>query len=251
MSHSLVRKLERLAPLSDAEKQALAGAVARTRSLQPDADIIRAGERPTECTVLLDGWACRYKLLPDGKRQITGFLIAGDVCDLSGLLMGTMDHSVGTLTAASVAVIPRDLLMGLMDSYPSLARALWQETLIEASIAREWVLNVGRRSGDQRIAHLLCEIGSRLRSVSRMSGHTFACPITQAEIADATGLSSVHVNRMLQDMRSEGLLVWKGNMINVLDWKRLQESAAFSPDYLFLNRKGETGNARTPVGFFG
>ena len=219
MSNPLIRKLEHLTTLSGANKQALAGAMARTRCLQPDTDIVSAGERPTECTVVLDGWARRYKLLPNGKRQITSFLIAGDVCDLSGLLLGTMDHSVGTLTATTIGLISRDLLLGLMDRHPGLARALWQETLVEASIAREWVLNVGRRWASERIAHFLCEIGSRLRSAGRVSGHSFVCPVTQAEIADATGLSSVHVNRMLQDMRSEGLIVWKGNPVNVLDWK--------------------------------
>jgi CRP-like cAMP-binding protein len=211
-------------------------------------DIVRVGERPDACTVLLDGWACRYKLLPDGKRQITGFLIAGDVCDLSGLLMGTMDHSVGTLTAASVAVIPRDLLMGLMDSHPSLARALWQETLMEASIAREWVLNVGRRSARERIAHVLCEIGSRWQAAGRANSHDFVCPMTQVEIADATGLSSVHVNRTLQELRQDGLIGWAGEVMTILDWERLRETGAFSPDYLFSNQGSETRNAHPSVG---
>ena len=235
MPNPLIRKLERLAALTLAEKQALEGAVARSRDFPPGVDLIQAGERPTDCTLLLEGWACRYKLVPKGKRQITGFVIPGDLCDLDGLVMGSMDHSVSTLTAAKVALIPRELLSGLMNSYPAIARALWQETLAEAAIAREWVVNVGARPAYGRIAHVLCEMGLRLQAAGLGDRSRFEFPVTQADLADATGMTNVHVNRTLQEMRSDGLLTWTGSEVVIPDWKRLQKAGTFSADYLFIN----------------
>jgi CRP-like cAMP-binding protein len=235
MQNPLTEKLERIAALTDTEKQALEGAVARTRDLPPGVDLIQAGEQPTNCTFLLEGWACRYKLLPEGKRQITGFVIPGDPCDLDGLVMGLMDHSVSTLTAAKVALIPRDLLLGLMHSHPTIARALWQETLAEAAIAREWVVNVGARPAYARIAHVLCEMGLRLQAAGLGDNSRFEFLVTQADLADATGMTNVHVNRTLQEMRSDGLVSWTGSEVVIPDWEQLQKAGTFSPDYLFIN----------------
>ncbi len=245
MPNPLIHKLERLAALTQAEKQALEGALARTRDVRPGVDLILAGERPSECTLLLEGWACRYKLVPQGKRQITGFVIPGDLCDLDGLLMGSLDHSVATLTATKVALIPRDLLLGLMDGHPAIARALWQETLAEAAIAREWVVNVGARTAYERIAHLLCEMGMRLRAVGQGDGSRFEFPVTQADLADATGMTNVHVNRTLQEMRSDGLLTWTGSEVVIPDWEQLQKAGTFSPDYLFI-RPGDRNTGIQP-----
>jgi CRP-like cAMP-binding protein len=235
MLNPLIHKLERLAVLTEAEKQALEGAVARTRDLPPGVDLIHAGERPTDCTLLLDGLACRYKLLPDGKRQITGFVIPGDLCDLDGLVMGSLDHSVSTLKAVKVALIPGDLLLGLMDSHPAIGRALWQETLAEAAIAREWVVNVGARPAYGRIAHVLCEMGLRLQAAGLGDRSRFEFPVTQADLADATGTTNVHVSRTLMEMRRDGLVTWTGSEVRIPDWKRLQQAGSFSPDYLFIN----------------
>jgi CRP-like cAMP-binding protein len=235
MPQTLIRKLEHVAPLSDEEKQVLTEAVVRTRDLHPDEDLIWEGEQPSDCHVTLEGLLCRYKLLPEGKRQITGFQIAGDLCDFCGLLMGRMDHSVGTLTRATVGVIPHQTLRSIMQRYPGIAQALWQETLIDASTAREWIVNVGRRPAYQRLAHLLCEMSVRLNAVGRVAdGMSFEWLVTQAEVADAMGLSSVHVNRILQQLRREEPVVTQGNEIRVLDWKRLQEAGEFTPNYLYL-----------------
>jgi CRP-like cAMP-binding protein len=235
MPNPLIHKLERFAVLTAAEKQALEGAVARTRDLPPGVDLIHAGERPTDCTLLLEGWACRYKLVPQGKRQITGFVIPGDLCDLDGLVMGHLDHSISTLTAAKVGLIPRDLLFGLMDSYPAIGRALWQETLAEAAIAREWVVNVGARTAYERIAHVLCEMALRLTAAGQGDGSRFEFPVTQADLADATGMTNIHVNRTLKAMRNDGLVSWTGSEVVIPDWERLQKAGTFSPDYLFIN----------------
>ena len=164
-----------------------------------------------------------------------GFVIPGDLCDLDGLVMGSMDHSVSTLTAAKVALIPRDLLLGLMDRHPALARALWQETLVEAAIAREWVVNVGARPAYGRIAHVLCEMGLRLQVAGLCDGSRFEFPVTQADLAEATGMTTVHVNRALREMRSDGLVTWTGSEVVIPDWERLQKAGTFSPDYLFIN----------------
>jgi CRP-like cAMP-binding protein len=242
MPQTLIRKLEHVALLSKEEKQVLTKAVVRTRDLRPNEDITQEGEQPTDCHFILAGVLCRYKLLPEGKRQITGFQITGDLCDLCGLLMGRMDHSIGTLTPAKVGVIPHGVLRHIMVRYPHLAQALWQVTLIDASIAREWIANLGRRSAYQRLAHLLCEMSTRLQAVGRTHDEaSFEWPMTQAEVADAMGLSSVHVNRVLCQLRSDGLIVTNDNTIKVLDWQRLQEAGEFTPDYLFVS----SGNSQT------
>jgi CRP-like cAMP-binding protein len=248
MTHLLIRKLTHLAVLSAADARALEDAAGQARDVGAAMDLIQVGEQPRACTVLLDGWACRYKRLPDGKRQITGFVLPGDPCDLGGLMMGRMDHSVGTLTPARIASIPRDILLGIMDRHPSLARALWQETLAEGAIAREWVVNVGRRTAMERIAHLLCELGLRLQALGLADTSGFVLPITQAEIADATGQTSVHVNRTLQALRREGLIVWSGREVMISDWDRLKQAGSFAPDYLFLNRVISNTDGRATVG---
>jgi CRP-like cAMP-binding protein len=235
MTQLLIRKLQHFASLSETEKQVLAGATARTLAFRPGEDLVHEGEEPAECHLVLDGVLCRYKLLGEGKRQIVALLLAGDLCDLCGLMMGRMDHSVGTLSAGTVAVIPRQMLQGMLERHPRIARALWQEMVVDASITREWVANTGRRSAYQRIAHLLCEVGRRLQAVGHASGDAFEWPLTQAEAADAVGLSTVHVNRMLQQLRSEGLIEMQGSAVRILDWPGLERAGEFSADYLFLN----------------
>jgi CRP-like cAMP-binding protein len=236
MPQKLIRKLEHVAPLSDDDKQVLIGAVVRTRDLRSDEDLVREGDRPTDCHIILEGVLCRYKLMRDGKRQITGFQIAGDLCDLGGPLMGRMDYSVGSLTRARVGIIPHGTLQGILRRHPRLAQALWQETLIDASIAREWIANLGRRTAYQRVAHLLCEMSVRLKAIGQVTqGLSFEWLLTQGEVADAMGLSTVHVNRTLKQLRREGLIVTQGNEIRVLDWNRLQEAGEFTPNYLFLD----------------
>jgi CRP-like cAMP-binding protein len=159
-----------------------------------------------------------------------------------------MDHSVGTLTHATVGVIPHQTLRSIIQRYPGIAQALWQETLIDASTAREWIVNVGRRPAYQRLAHLLCEMSVRLNAVGRVAdGMSFEWLVTQAEAADAMGLSTVHVNRVLKQLRSEELIVTQGNEIRVLDWERLQAAGEFTPDYLYLPSGPENVGGRLSV----
>jgi CRP-like cAMP-binding protein len=235
MNGPMVLTLARCAALSAADQKILAAAVTSTRDLRRDQDLIREGEQPTECHIILDGVLCRYKLLPEGRRQIVGIQVPGDLCDLSGLVMGHMDHSVGTLTAAKVAVIPHAPLRTIMDEHPAIAAALWQEIASDASIAREWVANVGRRTAYQRVAHLLCEVGSRLQAAGHASDGSFEWPLTQQEVADATGVTTIHVNRMFRQLREDRLIAMQGSTIRVPDWARLRHAGEFNPDYLFLS----------------
>lgn len=245
MEHPLITKLEKIAVLTSEEKRVLVDATSRTRQLEADQHVAREGERPAECHLLLDGFVCRYKMLPEGKRQIIGFQVAGDFCDLTGFVLGRMDHSVATVTAATLAVVPYRTLEEIAEQHPQLARALWQETLIDASIAREWVANVGSRSAYQRVAHLLCEMGLRLKNAGRAVNGSFEWPLTQAEVADATGLSTVHVNRTLQRLRDEDLIELSGRQVVVPNWDMLQQAGEFRADYLFIRpQPGQTGASR-------
>ena len=236
-------RLEQLASLSSEDRQVFSDAITRTVSLERHQDLISQGDRPEECFLILEGLLCRYKVLPNGRRQILGFHIAGDFCDINGLVMGQADHSVASLTKAKIAAIGRAALLNIMDRRPDIGRALWKETIADAAIAREWVVNVGQRSAYGRIAHLLCEMGRRLEAAGLSASGNFEFPVTQAELADATGMSTVHVNRVYQQLRRDGLVVIKGSHVEVRDWRRLEKEAQFDPDYLFLPYDGAVEQA--------
>ena len=199
-------------------------------------DIVVSGAPPSECHVLLDGMAAPYKLLSDGKRQIVRFAFPGDFLDLDGYVGGTMDHSVAALGACTVGVIQHQALRDLSRDHSDLAMALWRHTLADAAVFREWVVNVGQRSGEERIAHLLCEVFSRLQEIGlaiEVSGNgTFSWHVTQPDLADATGLSIVHVNRSLQLLRERRLIEAAPDKVTILDWPGLKSLADFKADYL-------------------
>jgi CRP-like cAMP-binding protein len=235
MPSKLLRKLEGLIPLSEAERRALEGlaAHARTRSFRPREDIVPEGDRPTECSLILDGFACRYKLLADGKRQIMSFQLAGDITDLHAFLLGELDHGIGALTPCKVAMLPHDTLQEVAQEHPRIAQALWRDTLIDGAVFREWMIGIGRRSARGRIAHLLCEVLTRLKAVGLAEELSCELPITQSDLGDALGLSVVHVNRVLQELRGEGLITLRGKLLVVNDWTGLEAAGQFDPSYLF------------------
>jgi CRP-like cAMP-binding protein len=241
MPDALIAKLRRLGPVSVEEIEALEDAARRVRQLGPREDIVRDGERPSECSLILEGFACRYKLTPNGKRQIMAFQIPGDVVDLHSLLLREMDHAVGTMTPCRVALIPQGALLELMDRHPRLARALWRDTLVDSAIFRAWMIGIGRRSAYQRIAHLLCEVFVRVSAVGLVQDHSFDFPVTQADLGDSLGLSVVHVNRVLQALRGDGLITLKGRTLTIRDWQRLKQAGQFEPSYLHLD--GESAQA--------
>jgi CRP-like cAMP-binding protein len=232
-----IAKLAMLAPLTEAEKEVLAEAASRTVTISADQDIVREGETSGECRVLLDGWSARYKLLPEGKRQIVAFGLPGDVLDLDAFVTGTaMDHTVTTLCPCTLAVVPHATMREIVSAHPGVAQALWRNTLLDAAVYREWVVNVGRRSAHQRIAHLMCETYTRLAAVGRATddgeGRGLTWPVTQTELGDATGLSTVHVNRTLQALRCGNLITLKGSDLSIEDWPALVRLGGFDPAYI-------------------
>jgi CRP-like cAMP-binding protein len=228
----LLRKLEQVMVLTNAERQTIEELPERILHVQRRDDILN-GSRPTSVHLLRTGIAGRYTLLGEGQRQITALLVPGDCCDLRALLMGDMDHSVAAFAPCEVAVVPHQRLFAAIEKHPRLALALWGDTLLDAAIHREWVANVGRRPAYARIAHLFCEIWFRLKSVGLSRDHTFDLPLTQGDIGDSAGLSIVHVNRTIKQLTEDGLIrVSKGRVVQLLDWQRLIEVAEFDPGYL-------------------
>jgi CRP-like cAMP-binding protein len=236
----LIAKLEQFTTLSADDKQVLEKAAAlRVRKLAPKDDILVEGERPRRVNLVLDGWAYRYKHLEDGRRQIMAFLVPGDICDLRMFILREMDHSVAALTRVTIAEVPSDVLLELTDNSPRLSRALWWNSLVEEAIAREWTTNLGQREAIERLSHLFCELFIRLRGVGLAHGTSCELPITQEQLGDATGMSTVHVNRTLQEMRDQGLITLKGKTLTIPDLARLKAVAMFNPNYLHLDHDGQ------------
>jgi CRP-like cAMP-binding protein len=232
----LAIKLASVANLSDDDLQALDRLSADARDMVPRRNIIREGDRPDRVHLMVEGWAARYKLLPGGSRQITAFLIPGDFCDLHVTILGEMDHSIITLTRAKVAFIRRGEIEALTER-PRLTRALWWATLVDEAVLRAWIVNVGRREAFEAIGHIMCELYLRMKNVGLAADHSFELPLTQEELADALGLTPVHVNRVLQRMRGEGLITFKSGSLTILDYPRLEKSAGFNSNYLHIEEK--------------
>jgi CRP-like cAMP-binding protein len=212
----------------------LEGAVVRPRAVNKGEDIIREGDRPTESILLLEGFAARYNLLRKGKRQITALHIPGDFVDLHSFLVKKMDHAVLAITPCSVGFVPHETLREISENHPHLTRLLGVNLAVDAAIHRHWIVSLGRRSALEHAAHLLCEMFLRLRAVGLTEDDSFKLPLTQAELGDSLGLSTVHVNRVVQELRAKGLITWRGETLVIDDWKRLQELAEFDPTFLSL-----------------
>ena len=233
----LIRKLESIFVLSADEKDALQSISGTVKTLEADQDIVREGERPSACCLILDGFAYRYKLTETGKRQIVSFHIPGDIPDLQSLHLEMMDHSLGTLAQSRLAFLSHDTVRDLIRRCPRIGDAFWRDTLIDSAVFREWMVGLGRREAYARVAHLLCELYVRLRSVGLTNGRAYELPITQTELGDALGISTVHVNRTLQDLRGEGLITLRAGSLTVQDWERLKAAGEFDPAYLHLRKE--------------
>jgi CRP-like cAMP-binding protein len=235
----LVRKLEQFVRLSSADRAFLTRAASeRLRKFGPRVDIVREGERPKDVQLVVAGWACRYKQLEDGRRQVVSFFLPGDICDLNVFILREMDHSIGSITDVAIADLSRDFFEEISAGYPRIVTALWWESLVDAAIQREWTLNLGQRTALERMAHLLCEMFFRLRLAGLTNGDSCDFPLTQADLADASGLSKVHVNRTLQELRSANLIVLKGRTLVVPDLRRLMDAGLFNANYLHMEREG-------------
>ena len=237
--YPIIRKLESIAVLSEEEKQAILCLPLRISKLGPDQDIVRDGDRASECCVIIDGFACRYKLLHNGRRQIMSFHIPGDIPDLQSLHLKVMDHSLGTLTPSTVGFVPHESVRELIKQCPAIGDLFWRDTMIDAAVFREWMVGMGRRSARARVAHLLCEILTRLKAVGLADEHRCELPIIQAELGDALGLSTVHVNRSLQELRGDGLITLRDHLLTIEDWDGLKNAGEFDPAYLHLDAEHE------------
>lgn len=233
----LVRKLEQFRKLSENDKAALEAAGGKVVDYRPREDIIVQGDSPDEVHLLMDGWACRYKIMPDGARQIMAFLIPGDLCDVQVTLLDRMDHSIGALSACKVLFLPRQQLSDLMHDHEHLSRALWWSTLVDEAVLREWLVNLGGRAADQRLAHLICEMLFRSRAVGLANENNYEMPLTQEELADTMGMTPVHMNRCFQTLRGEGLINTQGKRIFIDDLDKLMAFSEFDPIYLHQVRR--------------
>lgn len=234
---ALLLKLRARDVLSDKEEAVLRDSVAEEKTLPASKVIVRAGVTLSVCTLLIEGIVCRYKDLADGQRQIMELHVAGDFLDLHSFLLKQLEHNVGSLTPVRLATVPHDRIRHITENHPHLARMLWFSTLLDAAIHRERILSIGRRSAIGRIAHLFCELYIRLEIVGLAADHRYQLPITQSDIADASGLTSVHVNRMLKQLRDEGLVTFRSSEVIIHDWEGLQRAAEFSSAFLYLERR--------------
>jgi CRP-like cAMP-binding protein len=233
-SNPLIRKLDHLIVLSNEEKNVLMSACSITKQLPADEDIVRDGDEPSDCNLLLEGMVFRYKVVADGRRQIMSFQTPGDIFDAQSFILERMDHNIGTLLPCRIALIPHRTMLEITQAYPRIARGLWKDTLVDAAIFREWMTSIGRRSSYARVAHLMCEVYTKLHVVGLTRDGQIDWPITQEEIGDALGMSSVHVNRTLQELRSSGLITLDRKTLTIHDWEGLQAAGQFDPAYLHL-----------------
>jgi len=188
--------------------------------------------------LILTGWACRYKQLEDGRRQIVSFFLPGDICDLNIFILREMDHSIGTITSVTIADLSREFFYEISAGHPRIATAFWWESLVNSAIQREWTMSLGQRTASERMAHLLCEIFLRLRLAGLTREDSCDFPLTQSDLADATGLSKVHVNRTLQELRSAELIVLRGKSLTVPSLERLMNAGLFNANYLHMDHEG-------------
>ena len=207
----------------------------RTKKVERHGYLVREREKTTHSCVLLSGYAMRHKIVMGGSRQIVAVHMKGDLVDLQNSFLGVADHSVQVLTDSEVAFIPRDAIKRLGFERPNVGMAMWHDTLVDGSVFREWIANVGRRDSHTRIAHLLCEFALRLKVAGLGKETDYELPMTQEQIADCVGLTSVHVNRTLKTLEAENLITRKTSRgIIIGDWKKLADAGDFDSNYLHL-----------------
>jgi CRP-like cAMP-binding protein len=231
----LARRLERYSPLSPAEKQSLETVARDVRRFDARSHMAKSGTPVDGIFAIIEGFACRYKLLPDGRRQILAFLLPGDLCDTRSFVLATRDHSLCALSPVDAAYLSREAVQRL-EELPGLNHALACNSLVQQSIAREWLVNIGHRTSFERLSHLLCEIFVRLDVVGLAREYTCEVPLTQTEIADTLALSAVHVNRTLMELRRAGILSFHNRQLVIHDYTALREAAGFEPSYLQLEQ---------------
>jgi CRP-like cAMP-binding protein len=232
----LAHKLGYWAKFDAADRQAILDLPCKRKQVQRHGYIVREREKVTQSCVLLAGFAIRHKIVVGGARQIVAVHMKGDLVDLQNSFLGVADHSVQVLTESEAAFIPADAVKKLAFERPRVGMALWLDSLVDGSIFREWIANVGRRDAHTRIAHLLCEFSLRLKVAGLGEATEYELPMTQEQIADCTGLTSVHVNRILKTLEAERLIKRRSSRtVTIGDWKKLAEAGDFDSTYLHLH----------------
>lgn len=232
-----LKKLRARDHISAEEEQAVRGLVADVIETPQDKTLVRHGDELSQSMILLSGWLARAKDLPSGQRQIAELHVAGDFADLHGFSLKSLDHDVISITRSRIALVPHERLKAMTERFPHLARVYWAMTNIDAAIQREWTLSLGRRSAIARMAHLLCELNVRLGLVGLTAGNSFEFPLTQVEFGECLGLTSVHVNRTLQELRRRGLIEIQSRRVTIFDLDALKGVAEFDDAYLYLERR--------------
>jgi CRP-like cAMP-binding protein len=223
--------------ISEDEQLALVGMFGLRKSFAADQEMVAQGARSTTSMLLVDGFAARFKTMTNGERQITAIHVPGDFLDLHGFLLKTLAHGVVALSLCRIALLAHSTLRKISEDMPHLSRLLWLDTLIDGSVHREWLVGMGRRSSEARLAHLFCELFVRLQVAEKTTGMSFSLPMTQTTLADVLGMSAVHANRTLQLLRSRNVMTWDGSRLEIDDWDGLQEIAEFDPTYLCLAKE--------------
>lgn len=228
----LCRALDLLEPLGPAERAALTNLPLRCRTLAPGEYIERQGDARGDCCFVLEGLLCRSKILPHGQRQILSFYYPGDLAGIEMMRLRYNDYNILTLSSCRVAYVSHAAMEQLIGAYPVLAAAFWKQTLVEGAVHREWIIGIGRRTARERFAHLVCEMFVRMKMLGLAPANRFPAPLTQTDIADALGLSLVHVNRTLGELRRGGLIDFRRQTLQVINWGELRDLAGFDPHYL-------------------
>ena len=236
----VIRRLDSRIRLEESDREAIRSLPFTRRTLDAASYMVREGEPPETCALLLSGFAYRHKVTGDGARQILSVHMPGEFLDLQNSFLMVADHNVQALTRCDIAALPVPALRPLADGHPRLARAMWIDTLIDAAVFREWIVNVGQRDATSRIAHLLCEFALRLHAAGLAEERTYELPMTQEQIADAVGLTPVHVNRVLQTLGRMNVIARDKRAVTILDWDALRDVGDFNSRYLHFEAGGPT-----------
>lgn len=221
-----------LSTLNEAETRLLGSVCERSRVYPARHDLIREGDKPGPVFIVLEGWACRYKLLPEGGRQVIAFLMPGDACDMHVAVLDEMDHNIATITKARVALVPRADMERLVEATTAIRHGFWRAQLIDEATLRAWIVSMGRRGSIERVAHLMCEMYVRAHNIGLAAEGELLFPLTQVVLADALGLTPVHVNRVLRKLRTEGVMELGRGKLIIADPKKLSRIAGFHDNYL-------------------
>lgn len=238
MSTPVIRKLSAVVAFTPDEAAALTGLFECVRRVGPRTDLVREGDRPTTNFVLLSGLLARVKRHPSGKRQVTRLFVPGDLYNPFCSILGPVDHDCVSFSSAVIAPVSAAAYEEFLEAYPRVARAFLWARLVELSTAERWIVGLGVLSACQRLAHLFCELHVRLDAVGLVSNLSYSLPLTQEDLADVLGLSSVHMNRIVQSLRDEGVITFRERTLTITNLQRLRELADFCPGYLHLPGPG-------------